>query len=289
MGAMDVERGIEILQEFNVPVSRFPQKAVRSLKAMYSFFQLYECAEDESFDFVLEQEKKGYDIIAKYSAGGEMVPSDALTLFETYGFLVTRSVTITDVSQVREAVESVGGVAVLKILSPDILHKSDAGGVTLSVLPDTAEQEYEAMKNRVAQKVPTARIEGVLVAEMIVEKGVEFIVGSIKDPNLGHAVMVGFGGIYVEVFRDVSFGLVPVSQRSARAMIEKLKSKALLRGVRGGELLDEEELLQSIGKMSKILEEHPEILTADMNPLVVFARGKGAKVLDARITLESRC
>lgn len=284
MGAMDVLPGIEILETAGIPVSRFPQKSVRTLAMMRRFVDEGN-RQEEMFDSFDSERVPAQEILAKYPNGGSMSVGDALAFFSAYGFSVTKSRVIQSPDTARSAVEYVGGLSAFKILSPDIEHKSDAGGVALHITPERAEEEYTAMMARVEKNVPHARIDGILVAEMVTERGAEFILGMIKDPNLGHAVMVGFGGVYVEVFRDVAFGLVPVSRSSAKIMIDKLKSKALLRGARGGELLDEEQLLLSIGKMSKILEEHPEILEADMNPLVVFAKGKGIKVLDARITL----
>lgn len=285
MGSTDVEKGITMLRREQIPISRFPQKAVRSLYRMYRFAQLSQRSEKEDFHFAFENIGKAQELLSRYPEGGDMSFSDALGFFKAYGFSVTKSVNITDISQARKAVEAVGGTAAFKILSSDIVHKSDVGGVALSVSPDTAEKEFEAMMIRISQNVPEAHIDGVLVAEMILEKGVEFILGSVRDSNLGHAVMVGFGGVYVEVFRDVAFGMVPVSREDAKNMIEKLKSKALLRGVRGGDLLDEEVLLESIGRMSRILQEHPEIVEADINPLVIFSKGSGGKVLDARVAL----
>lgn len=288
MGATDVMKGIEILQKKYIPVSQFPQKAIRSLDAMYRFTRLSSYGKNEESSNTFEKNEKSWEIISRYSDGGNLSSSDALKFFEMYGFSIARSTTITDVSQAREAVESMGGVAVFKIISPDITHKSDVGGIALSVSSDTAEKEFETMIGRVLQKAPRAKIEGILVAEKITEKGFEFILGSTKDPNLGCAIMVGLGGIYVEVFRDVSFGLIPISEKDAIAMIEKLRSKVLLRGVRGNEILDEKALVRSIKKMSEILENHPEILETDINPLLVLAQGKGVKVLDARIYIRSQ-
>lgn len=284
MGSTDILPGMRILEESRVPVSRFPQKLAQTLAVMRKFIKITRDKEEHFQNIPLK--KEGVQRILKnYPEGGNMSFEDALRLFEMYGFSVTKSRLIKDGAEAREAVLYVGGMAVFKIISPDIVHKSDVGGVTLRVTPENAQREYENMITRIMKNVPRARIDGILVAEMIVERGVEFILGTIKDPNLGHAVMVGLGGIYVEVFRDVAFGLVPVSRNSAKTMIEKLKSKALLRGARGGEILDEEELLQGIGRMSKILEENPNIAEADINPLILFSQGKGMKVTDARITI----
>lgn len=286
MGAVDVEKGIEVLQQGGVPVSRFPQKAVRTLSVLWDFAGAREKKVDEEFTLVFPEQKNAEEIFFRYPDGGEMSSADAMQFFEAYGFSVTRSMSIRSADEAEEAVSKVGGVAAFKILSPDISHKSDAGGVMLHVTPENAREAYETIYTRVRSNVPDAKLEGILVAEMVVEKGAEFILGSVKDSNLGHAVMVGFGGIYVEVFRDIAFGAVPVSKDEAKRMVERLKSKALLRGSRGGEMLDEEMLLESIGRMSHLLQEHPEIVEADINPLVIFAKGKGVKVLDARMTLE---
>lgn len=287
MGATDVEAGMGILRVERIPVSRFPQKAVRTLAAMRHFAKRLD-GKEAVFENFSKDEARVREIQSRYSEGGNMSTDDAMAFFDAYGFAVTKSAIAKTPEEAVLAAQAVGGLAVMKIMSPDVLHKSDAGGVKLGVTPENAREEFSAMIARVGKNVPGAKLEGVLLAEMITEKGVEFILGSVKDPNLGSAVMAGFGGVYVEVFRDVAFGAVPVSKTRAQEMIESLKSKALLRGARGGEMLDEEAFLESIGRMSQLLAEHPEILEADMNPVLVFSKGKGVKILDARITLEKR-
>lgn len=283
MGSADVEEGIEILRGAGVATSRFPQKAIRVFAEMYRMRDDAPIAKIHTSSN-LEKQEEVDAILAKYPKGGSMSGDDAMLFFSGCGFAVTRSAVARNAFEAREAVETVGGRAVMKIISPHIEHKSDVGGVVLGVTPETAQEACESLMTRVAQKAPNASLEGVLVAEMIIEKGVEFILGSVRDPNLGHAVMVGFGGIYVEVFRDVAFGLIPVSRVDAKNMIEKLKSKALLRGARGGEVLDENALLDAIVRFGHMLERYPNIAEADMNPVLVLPRG--TRVLDARVRVD---
>lgn len=283
-GSSDIESGVSVLEEKGVPTSRFPQKSVRALAALYQYGKERNKSQEEEFSPALfSTRNETENIFERYQQGGEISLVDSMEFLTSCGFSVANTMYARSVQEAREAIERIGGTGVLKIVSPDISHKSDVGGVVAGVSSDTIEEAYQHMMDRVRRNVPNARIEGVIISEMILEKGVECILGSVRDPNLGHAVMAGFGGVYVEVFRDIAFGLVPVSKTAARSMIEKLRCKALLRGARGGEIMDEEAFLDAIGRLSTILERYPKISEIDINPLLVLPQGKGTKVLDARI------
>ena len=141
----------------------------------------------------------------------------------------------------------------------------------------------------VAERSPEAHLEGVLLVEMAPSieggQGAEIVLGSVKDPVFGHLAMVGLGGILVEVFKDVSFGLVPFDARVARGMIDRLRSRAILDGVRGGAKLDVPALVDALGRLSLLLTDFPEIKELDINPLLVLPEGQGTVLLDARIIL----
>ena len=188
----------------------------------------------------------------------------------------------------REAVSisrETGFPVVLKIISEDIIHKSDTGGVKVGLA--SARQvgnAYSEMMASIKKKMPEARIEGVSVQRMATS-GVELIIGMNKDPQFGSVIMFGLGGILVEVLKDISFRLVPVSRRDAAEMVREIKGYALLQGYRGQEPVDIPRLEETIVKVSDFIENNPQIQELDINPL--FAAGKRVVAADARIVLEA--
>jgi len=177
-----------------------------------------------------------------------------------------------------------GFPVVLKISSPDILHKSDAGGVKLGLR--TANQvgkAYDEIMQAITQRYPGARLHGVAVQKMA-RPGVEVIIGMYKDAQFGPVLMFGLGGIMVELLKDVSFRIAPLTKRDAAEMIREIKGYPLLRGYRGREAVDVSYLEDMLLKLSDFVEQNPQVKELDLNP--VFAYGDGALVVDARIILE---
>jgi acyl-CoA synthetase (NDP forming) len=178
----------------------------------------------------------------------------------------------------------VGFPAVLKVISPDIIHKSDAGGVRLGLMNSTqAARAYGEMIASIKKRYPEARIQGVSVQKMA-RPGAEVIIGMSKDAQFGPVLMFGLGGILVEVLKDVSFRIVPLTRRDAREMIREIKGYPLLEGYRGQEAADIAYLEDLLMKVSEFVDKHPEIKELDLNP--IFAYRDGAVVVDARIILE---
>ncbi len=189
---------------------------------------------------------------------------------------------------------SIGYPVVLKIVSPDILHKSDVGGVRVGISSEEAlRRAFEEILSSVSCKCADARIDGVLVAGMVAEpesqdRGsqvptTEVIIGAVKDPEFGHAVMFGLGGIFVEIMRDVASRVTPIQRSDAYQMMSEIKAASILEGVRGNKPRDREALADIILAVSRMVEEHTEITSIDLNPVMVFDRG--ACVADAKITL----
>jgi acyl-CoA synthetase (NDP forming) len=178
----------------------------------------------------------------------------------------------------------IGFPAVLKIYSPDITHKTDAGGVRVG-LKNAAEvrKAYQEIVSSVKEKFPKAKIEGVSVQKMA-QPGIEVIIGMFKDPQFGPVIMFGLGGIFVEVLKDVSFRLIPIEKRDAEQMIKEIKGYALLEGYRGQEPAHIPSLVDILLKLSAFVDRTPEIKEIDINP--VFAYKDSALAVDARIVLE---
>ncbi len=171
---------------------------------------------------------------------------------------------------------------VLKIVSPDIIHKSDVGGVKLNVSGEALESEVEELISRVRSNAPEAEILGVLVMEMA-EEGVETLVGLTRDPQFGPVVAFGLGGIFVEIYRDVSFRLAPIPIEEVREMIREVKAYKILRGYRGRPPADIDAIADVIVKVSELGDKYPEIMEMDINPLIAYPRG--ALAVDVRVIL----
>lgn len=173
----------------------------------------------------------------------------------------------------------------LKVVSPDVIHKSDVGGVELNVPAEDAEAAYERLTRRVRDRLPEIRMDGILVEEMVAG-GVEMVASVTRHPQLGLVLMVGVGGLWVEFLRDVSFRLVPVDPWDAEEMLAELKGAALLGGVRGGAPMDRDALVDALLRLAELAQEAGEELEeVEINPLAVLPEGVCA--IDALIRVAS--
>ncbi len=213
-----------------------------------------------------------------------------LTEIEAKELLKQAGVNVVDTklaSSQEEAIiisKQLGFPVVLKIASPDVVHKSDAGGVKLGL--KTSRQvgkAYDDIMAAIKQKYPEAKIQGVSVQKMA-RPGVEVIIGISKDRQFGPVLMFGLGGILVEILKDVSFRIVPLTKRDARELIREIKGYPLLEGYRGQEAVDVTNLEELILKVSNFVEQNPEVKELDLNP--IFAYSDGAVAVDARVILE---
>lgn len=212
-----------------------------------------------------------------------LLEPEAKTLCSIYSIPVTVfRVASTREDAVRLAKE-IGFPVVMKIVSPDIVHKTDVGGVILNISnEEEVVKAYDRILSNVKKRAPKARISGVLVEEMA-KPGIEVIVGCIKDRQFGHAVMFGLGGVFVEVLEDVTFRIVPLTRYDAEEMIKEVKGYKVLKGYRGFKA-DINSIVDIILKVSKMVSEIGIINQLDLNPIYVYE--KGAKVVDARIILD---
>jgi acetyl-CoA synthetase (ADP-forming) len=187
-------------------------------------------------------------------------------------------------SEAVKSAEEIGYPVVLKIVSPDIIHKSDIGGVIIGL--NTAKDvrsAYKQIMSNAKKHAPDAQIIGVLVQEMA-PSSTEVIVGAIKDPQFGPAMMFGLGGIFVEVLKDVTFRVAPITEEEAREMITEVKAYPLLKGYRNLPPADTNAIVKILLNASKLVMEYQQIKELDLNPIMVYE--KGAKTVDARIILE---
>ncbi len=206
---------------------------------------------------------------------------DAKQLLHDAGVPVTQTVLATDLAEAKRQADSVGYPVVLKIVSPDITHKSDVGGVKVGLEDESqVAAAYEEILTNARNAEPDAEITGVAVQHMA-PSGTEIIVGMTTDPQFGPVIMFGLGGIMVEVLKDVTFRVVPLEERDAEQMIDEIKGKAILDGVRGQPPADKAAIRDAILSVSKFVEANPAVKELDLNPMMVYP--DGAIAVDARI------
>jgi Acyl-CoA synthetase (NDP forming) len=226
-------------------------------------------------------------IIAKAIEEGryKLLEHESFELLRQYNIPVPDFALVQDVDEALRVVKDIGYPIVLKVVSPDIVHKSDVGGVILNISnDDELRSACERIGSNIKEKAPYARVSGFLVQKMVPE-GLETIVGATKDPIFGHVIAFGLGGVLVEVLQDVSFRIVPVSEEDARAMIREIRGYKLFNGYRNMPARDEEAVVYIITRFSELLSDNPNIVEADLNPIIILERGKGAYAADARFII----
>jgi len=210
---------------------------------------------------------------------------EAREVLAAYGFRVPAARLVRSAEEAAQAAEGIGYPVVMKISSPDILHKSDIGGVRVGIA--TTEQvadTFDLIMLRAQRYMPDAKLNGVLVQEMV-RGGKEVILGMSRDPQFGPLIMFGLGGIYVEVLKDVAFRVAPLDRRSAQQMLQEIRGSALLGGARGERPADTEAITEALLRLSQLVLDFPEILELDINPLAALEPGRGVVAIDSRITI----
>ncbi|ABM80024.1 acetate--CoA ligase family protein [Hyperthermus butylicus] len=231
-----------------------------------------------------ELRRKALEIIEQALREGrsKLLEHEALAVAELYGVPVAGYGLARNEDEAVEAAERIGYPVVLKIVSPDIVHKSDVGGVIVGLeKPEDVKKAYNEIIENVKRHAPNARIVGVLVQKMAPKGAVEVIVGGLRDPVFGPTIMFGLGGIFVEVFRDVSFRVAPFTERDAEEMINEIKASKILKGYRNLPPRDIKALIKVIMAAQKLMVENPEIRELDLNPVLSYP--DSAITVDARI------
>lgn len=291
LGRKAVAEGAMKIKEANIVMTPFPEQAAQALSALSQFSRQKSERDFSSFKFTDVDQRRVRSILdsATSEKRKTLLGKEAIDILQAYGFPFLRTAHAHSApeaaSVIREMVGEQGRCA-MKIRSGDISHKSDVGGVMLNISSAQAPESFQKMMEQVKQNAPEAKIDGVTLMEMAPENGVEVIVGMSKAPGLGTLVMVGLGGIYVEVFKDVSFGFVPLTKHDSERMIQRLRASKILEGTRGNSPADTEKLQECLGRLSQLASDFPEIIELDINPLLVLSQGKGVVALDARIVLQ---
>ena len=282
MGRAGLPQGRAELHEAGVPGYIFPESAARALAGMYRYRRWLERPEGEVRQFEVDRERVQRVLDRACESGTEhLAGPEALELFRAYGIPVLDSRFVRSPEEAAVAAEELGLPVVLKVESPDVVHKTDVGGVVVDVRTvDDVRAEYEAMVERIRAALPDARLDGVLV-QPLARGGRETIIGGTTDPTFGPLLMFGLGGVYVEAMKDVVFRVHPLSDIDAREMVDSIRGRKVLGGIRGEPPSDKEVLAEVIQRVSQLMGENPAIEELDINPFLV--REQGGVALDARV------
>ncbi len=287
MGTVDVAPGIEHLENNGVPAYPFPEAAARALATMADHAGVLKLEKRQEIKINADTATAAAVIADKLKDKEEcyLGQAEANAILEAYGLPVLKNQLVTDASEIAAAVEKVGFPLVMKIASPDIVHKFDAGGVKLNINSlEEAQAAYAEIIANAKKFKADARITGIYM-EAMAKKGVEVILGAVRDPQFGPLCMFGLGGTFVEVMKDVSFRLAPMWEVSAEVMIRSIKAYKMLTGFRGTPPADVDAIKDCLLRVSQMLCDNPEIAELDINPLIACAEGEGCCVADSRILL----
>ena len=289
MGESRINAGVDALWEYGVPNYPYPERAADALAAMSAYRKEQE---RRIFGVVpIDVDKEPVrELIERVRGEGRVSigDSEAWEVLKAYGFNVPRSRLAATPEEAVDIADEFGYPVVMKIASPDILHKTDVGGVKVNLRsPGDVRDAFDLMIYRAGRYVPGARVWGCQVQEMV-HGGREVLLGMSRDPQFGPLVAFGMGGIYVEALKDVSFRIAPFSPREADEMIREIRAYRLLEGVRGEAPADHMAMVDALLRISQLVTDFPEIVELDINPLMVFEEGRGAMAIDMRLILAAK-
>ena len=286
MGGERVRKGVEILRYEHLPVYPYPEDGVKSFEALvrYSTAMGRTTPIIKTFEVDKERVRRTFDK-ARSLKKNELGEGDAREVIAAYGFRTPGNfLAVTSKEAVARARE-IGYPVVMKIASPNILHKTDVGGVRIGLESDReVEAAFLEITSNAKRLMPRAMVLGCMVQEMVTG-GREVILGMSKDPQFGPLIMFGMGGIYVEALGDVSFRISPVGESEAQEMMQEIKMYRILKGLRGEKPSDISAIREAILRLSQLVTDFPEIVEMDINPLLVRETDGGAMAIDSRITL----
>ena len=289
MGEAKVQQGIRVLREYDVPNYSFPERASLAFQSMSQYrevtqrkdpvFERYD-ADNAAVQRVIDGAKKD----GRYAIGD----AEAWDILKAYDLAIPRSKLAKTSDEAVEIASEIGFPVVLKIASPDILHKTDVGGVKVGLeSADQVRDAFDLMIFRTERYLPDAEIWGCQVQEMAPPGGMEILIGMNRDPQFGPLVTFGLGGIYVEALKDVTFRVAPFTRKDAEDMLHEIRSRTLLEGVRGNPPIDKGAVVDTLLRIGQLVQDFPEIAELDINPLIVYPEGQGAIAIDMRLVLAS--
>ncbi len=282
MADRDEHAGMDVFQRLSLPVYSYPESAVAALATMWQYKELQGKMRSGKSESTTAQ--SGSPMLA--AANGQAGIAEVFQLLQDYDIPVAPYLVSDSWDDLRSFLEQTGGNVVLKTANAQIIHKSDAGLLHLHIENETAlRTAYEAIRKAVFPKLP-ADVAPLFLIQQQLTGNSELVLGGKRDDAFGPVVMAGFGGIFVEVLKDVVFRVAPVSPEEALDMLSDIKAQALFDGARGRDVIDRNTLAQIIHNFSRLLSEHPEILEMDINPLIWSAQRNTAIAVDARATLK---
>ena len=277
------------LQARGIPCYFDPARGIESLATLAEYRDIKAREYDAPMSFDVDRERAHEILSSVRDQDDNRLGVEAMELLDAYGIPTPAGEIVDSPEQAAEVAAGIDGDVVMKIVSPDILHKSDIGGVAVGVEDGEVADTYEDLITRARNYQPDATVLGVQVQEMVdLDDGVETIVGMNRDPQFGPLLMFGLGGIFVEVMEDTTFRVAPVSETEAREMTEEIQSAPLLRGARGRDPVDIDAVVETIGRLSQLVTDFPAILELDINPLVALPddNGTNAAAVDVRLTVD---
>lgn len=289
MGGVDLEEGSQLLKEHNIPCFSFPERAVTSLNGLWKYHQIQQKMKDKNIKitpFDVNKDKVSEIIESVINKGRvTLLGSEAIAIAAAYGILTPRTQTAFSVTEAIRIADEIGYPVVMKITSPDLIHKSDIGGVAIGIKDaEEVRHNFSSMMQSARNYAPNSKVIGIDIQAMS-RVGRELILGASVDPQFGHLIMIGSGGIYANYVKDYAFGLTPLTQSDARDLISKTKIYSILQGVRGEKPNDISATIDTLQRLSQLVTDFPEILELDINPLFVFEDKVGVSAVDVKITL----
>jgi acetate---CoA ligase (ADP-forming) len=290
MGEARMASAIALLAANDIPNYPFPRRAAGVFRAMadYQAVRARDLPAFETFDVDRPATRA---VLDKVRAEGRVTVGDAeaRAILEAYGLPIPQSEPAKTTDEAVALARQIGYPIVLKIASPDILHKTDVGGVKVGLRDGQEVRDaFELITYRAQRYLPDARLWGCLVQQMAPPGGIEVLIGMKRDRQFGPLVTFGLGGIYVEALRDVTFRIAPFSRQEARAMLGEIRARALLDGVRDQPPADKDTLVDALLRVGQLAQDFPEIVELDINPLVVYPLGEGVTAIDMRLVLRER-
>jgi acetyltransferase len=276
------------MAKHNVPNFAFPERAAMVLQAMshYREYRARPLPSFESYDVDQKTVRKTIDRVldeGRLSIGD----AEAKSILTAYGLQAPPSEIAETAEKAVEIAADMGYPVVLKIASPDILHKTDVGGVKVGLQnPTDVRDAFDLITYRSQRYLPEARLWGCQVQKMV-PSGLEILIGMNRDPQFGPLVTFGLGGIYVEALKDAAFRIAPFSRDEAAQMLTEIRTKALLDGVRGEPPVDKGTLVDALLRIGQLVLDFPEIAELDINPFIVYEEGRGGVALDMRLILRN--
>ncbi len=285
MGGVDVAPAVARLEQAAVPHYRQPEDAMRAMANIQHILRMREIPQEDGPPPISEDSRQRSLAILEKAEPGLLPEVQALKILELYGIQVPAYRLCQSPEEAVQAAEEFGYPVVLRIHSRHVVHKTEIGGVILNLCdPERVRQGFEILRQRLREHVPEAEFEGVIVRKMI-PAGYELIIGGKRDPSFGPIIMVGLGGIYVELWHAVAFTLAPVTRNQARQLLARTNAAKLLSGLRGQKPGDVEAFIDAVLRVSYLLADCSRIAELDLNPVIVAEAGRGYAVADARILL----